>query len=360
VTQVDPGFHPENVLSMSLSLPSSRYKEDRQLIAFYDDLMQRLHSLPATIAAGAIVNLPLGGGGMNGDFRVEGRTFPQNQEPIAEKYIVTADYFRAMGVSLLRGRLFTDRDGRDGHDVIIVSQSVARKFWPDQDPIGKRVDMGLGNMKGWQDVVGVVPDVKREGLDQAAGLELYVPYSQVPITAMTLVIRSGMDPGALATAARAQVLAIDRNQPVYAIRTMREVVSGSLSGRRASTGLLGAFAGLALLLASIGIYGVVSNWVAQRTREIGIRSALGANPRDIAALVLGRAMLTVSIGMAVGLIASLALTRFLTSQLFEVKPHDAWTMSGVPVILGVVALAACYFPTRRATKVDPVTALRFE
>jgi putative ABC transport system permease protein len=360
VMQVDAGFHPENVLSMSLSLPASRYKEDRQLIAFYDDLMERLHSLPATVAAGAIVNLPLGGGGMNGDFRVDGRTFPQNQEPIAEKYIVTPDYFRAMGVSLLRGRLFSERDGRNGHNVIIVSQSVARKFWPDEDPIGKRIDMGLGDMKGWQEVVGVVPDVKREGLDQAAGMELYVPYSQVPVTAMTLVIRSTMEVGGLAAAARAQVLAIDKDQPVYAVRTMREVVSDSLSGRRASTGLLGTFAGLALLLASIGIYGVVSNWVAQRTREIGIRSALGANPRDIAALVLGRAMLTVSIGMAVGLIASLALTRFLSSQLFEVKPHDAWTMTSVPVVLGLVAIVACYFPTRRATRVDPITALRFE
>jgi putative ABC transport system permease protein len=360
VMQVDPGFHAENVLSMSISLPITRYKQDRQLIAFYDELTQRLRNLPATVAAGAIVNLPLGNGGMNGDFEVEGRTFPKNQEPFAEKYIVTPDYFRAMGVRLLRGRLFTEADGRNNHSVIIVGDSVARKFWPNEDPIGKRINMGLGDMKGWQDVVGVVPDVKRESLDRAAGLELYVPYTQVQSPAMTLVIRSTAEPGTLAAAARAQVLAIDKEQPVYDVKTMREVVSDSLSGRRVSTGLLAAFAGLALLLACVGIYGVVSNWVSQRTREIGIRSALGANPRDIAALVLGRALAMVSIGAAVGIAASFALTRFLASQLFGVQPHDAWTMAGVPVMLGLVAVASCYWPARRAVKIDPVAALRFE
>jgi putative ABC transport system permease protein len=360
VLQVDPGFRPENVLSMSIALPPARYSQDQKLIAFFDDLTGRLRNLPATVAAGAIVNLPLGNGGMNGDFQIEGRTFPRNQEPIAEKYIVTPDYFRAMGVSLLRGRLFTEQDGRHGQNVIIISDSVARKFWPDQDPIGKHMDMGLGDMKGFQDVVGVVADVKREALDRAAGLELYVPYTQVPSPAMTLVIRSTAEPRALAAAARAQVLAIDRDQPVYDVKTMRDVVSDSLSGRSVSTWLLAAFAGLALILASVGIYGVVSNWVSQRTREIGIRSALGADPRDIAALVLGRAMLMVAMGAAVGLAASLALTRFLSSQLFGAKPHDPWTLAAVPLVLGLVALLACYWPVRRALKIDPLTALRFE
>jgi putative ABC transport system permease protein len=160
VTQADPGFHPENVLSMSISLPSTRYEQNRRLIGFYDELMQRWRRLPDMIATGAIINLPLGGGGMNGDFRVEGVTFPHNQEPIAEKYIVTPGYFRAMGVSLLRGRVFTERDGRNGHDAIIMGQSVARKFWPDEDPIGKRIDIGLSDKAGWQEVVGVVGDVR--------------------------------------------------------------------------------------------------------------------------------------------------------------------------------------------------------
>ena len=206
------------------------------MIAFYDDLMQRLRYLPRTVAAGAIVNLPLGAGGMNGDFAVQGVTFPPNQEPLAEKYIITPDYFHAMGVRLLRGRFFTEQDGRGGANVIIVGESVARKFWPKQNPIGKRVDMQLGDRKGWQEIVGVVPDVRKDGLDMAAGFELYVPFVQVPTDGMDLTIRSTADPGTLAAAVRAQVLAIDREQPVYGIRTMQQVVADSLSGRRMSQG----------------------------------------------------------------------------------------------------------------------------
>jgi len=360
VMQVDPGFHAENVLTMSISLPSAKYKEDRQLIAFYDDLMARLRNLPRTVSAGAIINLPLGGGGMNGDFAVEGATFPPNQEPIAEKYIITPDYFRAMGVRLLRGRFFTEQDGRGASNVIIVGESVARKFWPHQNPVGKRVDMQLGDRKGWQEVVGVVPDVKREGLDVPAGFELYVPFTQVPTNGMTLVIRSTADPGTLAAAARAQVLAIDREQPVYGVETMQQVVADSLSGRRMSTWLLAAFAGLALLLASIGIYGVVSYWVSQRTREMGIRAALGADPGDIVRLVLGRGLLVVGVGILVGLLASLALSRFLASLLFEVQAHSVRTMAMVPLVLGAVAVAACLVPALRAARVDPMAALRSE
>ena len=360
VMHVDPGFHAENVLTMSISLPSATYKEDRQLIGFYDNLIGRLRNLPQTLAAGAIVNLPLGGGGMNGDFAIEGMTFRQDQAPIAEKYIITPDYFRAMGIRLLRGRFFTERDGRSGPDVIIVSESVARRFWPDERAIGKRVDMQLGDRKGWQQVVGVVPDVKREGLDLAAGYELYVPFAQVPVNAMTLAIRSTADPGILAAAARAQVLAIDREQPVYGVQTMQQVVADSLSGRRMSTGMLAAFAGLALLLSCIGIYGVVSYWVSQRTREMGIRAALGADPGDLVRLVLGRGLAVTGVGIAVGLLASLALSRFLTSLLFEVKPHDLRTMTIVPLVLGAVALAACLLPARRAARVDPMVALRSE
>jgi len=360
VMQVDPGFRAEKVLTMSVSLPSAKYKEDRQLIGFYDGLMQKLRDLPQTLAAGAIVNLPLGDGGMNGDFAIEGIAFRPDQAPIAEKYIVTPDYFRAMGVHLLQGRFFTEQDGRGGADVIIVGESVARKFWPNQSPLGKRVNMQLGDRKGWQEVVGVVPDVKRDGLDRAAGFELYVPFTQAPTNGMTLAIRSAADPGNLAAAARAQVLAIDREQPVYGVQTMQQVVADSLSGRRMSTALLAAFAGLALLLASIGIYGVVSYWVSQRTREMGIRAALGADPGNIVWLVLGRGLLVTGAGIVVGLLASLALSRFLTSLLFEVQPHDVRTMAMVPLLLGAVAVAACLLPALRAARVDPMVALRSE
>jgi putative ABC transport system permease protein len=362
VMQVDPGFHAENVLTMSISLPSAKYREDPQLIGFYDGLIGRLRNLPQTVAAGAIVNLPLGDGGMNGDFAIEGVTFPPNQEPIAEKYIVTPGYFRAMGVRLLRGRFFTEQDGRGGADVIIIGESVARKFWPNQSPLGKRVNIQFGHSdrKGWQEVVGVVPDVKRDGLDMAAGFELYIPFTQAPTNGMTLVIRSTGDPATLAAAARAQVLAIDREQPVYGVQTMQQVVADSLSGRRMSTGLLAAFAGLAVLLALIGIYGVVSYWVSQRTREMGIRAALGADPGHIVRLVLARGLIVTGAGIVVGLLSSLALSRLLASLLFEVKPHDLRTMAAVPLVLGVVALTACLIPARRAARVDPMVALRSE
>ena len=206
----------------------------------------------------------------------------------------------------------------------------------------------------------MVPDVKRDGLDMAAGFELYVPFTHVPTGGMTLAIRSTTDPGTLAAAARAQVLAIDREQPVYGVQTMQQVVADSLSERRMSTWLLAAFAGLALLLASIGIYGVVSYWVSQRTREMGIRAALGAGPGNIVRLVLGRGLLVTGVGIVVGLIASLALSRFLISLLFEVKPHDVRTMAMVPLVLGAVAVAACLVPALRAARVDPMVALRSE
>jgi predicted permease len=360
ILAVDPGFHAENVLTMDISLPASKYKTDPQRVAFFDNLIGRIRSLPGTLSAGAIINLPLGDGGMNGDFQIQGRTFPPNQSPMAEKCIVTPDYFRAMGVRLLRGRWFTDQDGRDAHTVAIVNESLARRFWPNQDPIGKRLDISLSEQSNWQEIVGVVADVKREALDASTTSEIYVPHSQTPSGAMALVIRSTADPANLAAAVRLRVAELDKEQPIFNVRTMQEVVSTSLSGRRMSTILLAAFAGCAMLLASIGIYGVVSYWVAQRTREIGIRSALGARQTDILRLVLGHGMLLAGAGTGIGLAASLVLTRFLASLLFGVTSHDLTTMASAAASLIGVALLACYIPARRAAKVDPLVALRFE
>ena len=360
ILAVDPGFRAENVLTLDISLPSSKYKTDSQLVSFYDNLLGRIRTLPGTLAAGAIINLPLGDGGMNGDFRIEGRTFPPNQEPIAEKSIVTPDYLRAMGQRLVRGRWFTEQDGRDAHTVAVINESLARRLWPNQDPVGKRLDIGLGQKANWQEIVGIVGDVKREALDASTTSEIYVPLAQIPASAMSLVIRSTADPGTLATAIRLRVAEIDKEQPIYNVRTMQEVVSTSLSGRRMSTILLAAFAGCAMLLASIGIYGVVSYWVAQRTREIGIRSALGACRADILRMVLGHGMLLAVLGTGIGLAASFALTRFLTTLLFGVTNHDRATIGFVAVTLIAVALLACYIPARRATQVDPLVALRFE
>jgi putative ABC transport system permease protein len=360
VLAVDPGFHAENVLTMDISLPSSKYKTDPQIVAFYDNLIGRIRALPGTLSAGAIINLPLGDGGMNGDFQIHGRTFPLHQEPIAEKCIVTPDYFRAMGVRLLRGRLFTEQDGRDSHTVAIINDSLARRFWPNQNPIGKRLDIGLGEKANWQEIVGVVADVRRQGLDASTTSEIYVPHRQIPASAMALVIRSTSDPATLATAVRLRVAEVDKEQPIFNVQTMQEVVSNSLSGRRMSTVLLAAFAGCAMLLASIGIYGVVSYWVSQRTREIGIRSALGARQSDILRLVLGHGMLLAVAGTTIGLTAALALTRFLASLLFGVSSHDVIAVAAAAAALIAVALVASYIPAHRAAKVDPLIALRFE
>jgi putative ABC transport system permease protein len=360
ILAVDPGFHAENVLTMDVSLPSSKYKEAPQIVAFFDNLLGRIRNLPGTLSAGAVINLPLDGGGMNGDFQVQGRTFPPNQLPVAEKSIVTADYFRAMGVRLLRGRLFTEQDGRDAHTVAIINESLARRLWPNQDPIGQRLDIGLTEKTNWQEIVGVVADVKGEALDASTTSEIYVPHPQTPASAMTLVIRSTADPATLAAAVRLRVAEVDKEQPIFNVRTMQEVVSNSLSGRRMSTILLAAFAGCAMLLASIGIYGVVSYWVAQRTREIGIRSALGARQSDILRMVLGHGMLLAAAGTGIGLAASLVLTRFLATLLFGVSSHDVTTMAASAAALIGVALLACYIPARRAAKVDPLVALRFE
>jgi putative ABC transport system permease protein len=265
-----------------------------------------------------------------------------------------------MGVRLLRGRLFAEQDGRDARAVAIINESLARRFWPNQDPIGKRIDIGLTQQTNWQEIVGVVADVKRQAMDASTTSEIYVPHAQTPVSAMALVIRSTSDPATLAAAVRLRVAEVDKEQPIFNVQTMRQVVSNSLSGRRMSTILLAAFAGCAMLLASIGIYGVVSYWVAQRTREIGLRSALGARPSDILRLVLGHGMLLAAVGTAIGLLASLVLTRFLSTLLFGVSNHDATTIASAAAALIGMALLACYIPAWRAANVDPLLALRFE
>ena len=361
VMQVDPGFQAENVLTLSISLPDAKYGDDQKRIAFFENVMGRIRALPGVVAVGGADHVPMDDGGVNGDFRLADRPpFPPGESPVTEKYAATPDYFRAMGMRLVRGRWFNEQDGRTGRRAVIINESFARRFWPNEVPIGKRMDLFYGSVEGWQEIVGVVADVRREGLDRAVTLEGYLPYAQSALNVMTLAVRATGDPAQLASAVRSQVLAVDPEQPVFNVKTMQQVVSDSLGARRLSTFLLALFAGLAMLLAAIGIYGVVSYWVSQRTREIGIRTALGAERADILRLVLGRGMLLVGIGVVGGLLASLALTRFLASLLFGVSTHDALTMAAVPVTLGLIALAACYVPARRAARVDPLVALRFE
>jgi putative ABC transport system permease protein len=356
---VDPGFHAENVLTMSVTLPAAKYKEDAQRQAFFDAALGRLRAMPGTLAAGAILNLPLSEGGMNGSVEIIGRTFPKDREPVTEKIIVTPEYFQAIGMRLLRGRWFTGQDGTKGHAAVIINEAMARQYWPHEDPIGKQMKIQLG-ISDVQEIVGVVADVKLDDLSAVPGNQTYLPYKDSPSDAMTLVVRTAADPLQIIPAVRRAIREIDSEQPIADVKTMQHVVSDSLGSRRISTGVVGAFAFFALLLASVGVYGVVSYWVSQRTREIGIRNAIGARRWDIFELVLSRGMLLVGGGVVAGLAASFILTRYLASLLFGVSTHDWMTMTAVPVVLAVIAFLACCIPARRASRIDPMVALRFE
>ncbi len=277
---------------------------------------------------------------------------------------VTPNYFHAMGIPLLRGRVFTEQDVRGKPGVIIINETLARRFWPDEDPIGERLAIGLsfddeGAPESYE-IVGIVGDVRHRRLDADVFPQMFLPYRQQTWDFMSFVLRTNGDPLRLVGGVRGQVRAVDKDQPVYGIRTMEQYVSASVAQRRFSMLLLGIFAALAVALAAGGTYGVISYSVSQRTHEIGIRMALGAQRRDIFKLVVGQGMGPVLIGVGIGLAASLALTRFLSSLLFGVSATDPVTFAGVAVLLAAVALLACYIPARRATRVDPLVALRYE
>jgi putative ABC transport system permease protein len=353
---VDPGFDAESVLSVPISLPQSRYKEDQQISTFFKEALQSIAAVPGVKAVGAINNLPLAGGGMNGTFRVEGQTVPAGQEPECEKYIVTPDYFRAMGIRLVAGRLFTEQDMANKPRVILVNENMALHFWPNQNPVGKRLAWG----NDWQEVVGVVGDVKHDGLEVASGFQSYEPFMQDPSSAMTMVIRTTSDPTNAVAAIKAQVREIDKDQPIPNVKTLNQIVADSVSQRRLSAVLLGAFAALALLLSTVGIYGVLAYSVTQRMHELGVRMALGAKTSDVLRLVLSNGMKLALTGVSIGLAGAFVLTRLMTKLLFGVTPTDATTFAVASALLVAVSLLACYVPARRATKVDPLVALRYE
>ena len=358
--QTDPGFDARGVLTASVSLPEAAYSKDEQLTAFYDRVTEQAAALPGVEAVGAIMPLPLGDNNMTISFTVNGQPDPgAGAQPVAGARIITPGYLRAMGVPLARGRGFNDADTADSPKVIIINQTLARRYFPGEEPLGKRLTVGLNDIDG--EVVGVVGDVHDESLVKEPKPEFYVPYKQVPMGSMSLVVRTkGGDPNALAAPLRSVVQSADKDLPVYQIRPMERLVSDSVARQRFSMTLLVAFAGLALALAAVGIFSVMSFLVAQRTHEIGVRVALGAQGRDILLLVLGYGMALVLAGIVVGLAGAFALTRLMTALLYGVSATDALTFAGVPVLLGAVALLACLVPARRATKVDPMVALRYE
>jgi putative ABC transport system permease protein len=359
--KTDPGFNPDHVLTMNLTLPMLKYKEEAQRAAFYSDLVQRVKTFPGVESAAVVNYLPLGGSNSSDSYLVEGEPEPPpGQENDGRYRVASPDYFRTMQISIVRGRGFTDQDKAGATPVVMVNEAFVRKHWPNQDPIGKRIRFyGPLERAPWMEVIGVIADVKHE-LNLPVTPEYYLPYAQDAWPGMVLVARTSVDPSSLAGALRQQVLAIDKDQPVFDVKTMQEVRSTSVAVYSFSSAMLGIFAFVALLLASIGIYGVMAFAVAQRTQEIGIRIALGARSADVLKLVVTHGMKLALIGMLLGLGGSWALTRFMEKLLVGVQATDVLTFSLVSVCLLVTAFVACYVPARRATKVDPLVALRYE
>jgi len=356
--RVDPGFNPDHLVTLRLILNRTPYPNNPQVVTFYSQLLDRVRTTPGVSSAAAISTLPLSGNNTDTNFLIEGRPQPPpNQEPSAWYNSVSSDYFQTMQLPVVKGRAFAETDNDKSPLVVIISESMARRYWPNEDPLGKRIGRGPDR---WREIVGVVRDVKHFALDADTPPTMYFPMLQVPARAMNLVVRTAGDPLSLAPALRAQVWEGDRNLAIGNLGTMNDLVSSSIAQQRFILSLLACFAALALLLASVGIYGVMSYSVAQRAQEIGIRMALGAKVGDILRLVFRRGLALTLLGVAIGMILAFALTRLMTSLLFGVTPTDATTFATVAVGLVLVALVACLIPARRATKVDPLVALRYE
>jgi putative ABC transport system permease protein len=357
--RVNPGFNPDRVLSFSLALPRVRYSTDPKMVAAVAEIERRLQADPRVQHEGAISGLPLTGSVYTGAATVEGRPAGEYQRELWHKS-VTTDYFRAIGTPLLHGRMLDDHDGKPGGQLVtMVNETLARKYFPGEDAVGKRIRFGRPTEKDpWVVIVGVVADAKQDGMDQPVQPEVYVPFADDTASPVSFVLRSSADPAELAALVRREVHAVDKDLVPTDIITMRELVSGSLQQERFRTALLAGFAGAALLLAAIGIYGVLAYLVTQRTREIGIRMALGAQQPQLLAMIFRQGMGPVAYGVALGIAGALACARLIRTLLSGVDATNPATYAAAAAILLMVAMCACYFPARRATKVDPMVALR--
>jgi predicted permease len=360
---LDPGFRSENVLTVTTNLPRSKYAELPKRMAFYQQVLERINALPGVTAAACTTAVPLTWKGGTNSFSVDGQTQMLGQSALHRQ--ISADYFQTLGIPLRQGRHFNEHDGPESLPVAIINETMARQFWPDGEVIGKRFKLGSPDSPNpWLTIVGIAGDVKQMGLDASVKAEMYLPYQQVSYNISfapnNLVIHTVGDPLSLVAALRQAVWAVDRDQPISNIQTMEEILASEVSQRRLGMSLLAAFAALALLLASLGIYGVLSYAVTQRTPEIGMRMALGAQPGDVLRMVLGEGMRLVLLGLGIGLSASFALTRVMANLLFGVSATDPITFIAITLLLIVVALLACYIPARRATRIDPMVALRHE
>jgi putative ABC transport system permease protein len=359
--RVDPGIRTDHLLTMKLALPYAKYREPQQQAAFFQQAMERIKALPGVQSVGVVNNLPLSGDGGVYTFTIEGRPSASAQDdPVAVWRAVNPDYFRTMGMQLRRGREFTERDQPGAPEPVIINETLARRFWPGEDPIGKRIQTYDLEPRPWREIVGVVNDIKPANLSEDSSPEIYAPFSQRPRMVVTLIARTTGKPEQLAAAMRAAIQLVDKEQPVFRVKTMEQFFYDAVAAPRATMALMGVLAIAALILAAVGIYGVMAYAVTQRQHEIGIRMALGARAGDVLGMVIKQGMQLTGAGVAAGLLASFALTRLMKDLLFGVEATDPTTFATIALLLAGVALLACYLPARRAMKVDPMVAIRRE
>jgi putative ABC transport system permease protein len=361
--QVKSGLNPTNVLTFSVALPDIRYEGEKQS-RFYEDLVAHTQSLPGIQSASNVIPLPLSGDRFSISFQIDGRPVARKDEPSADFFSIGVGYFRTMGIPIVKGRDFNDRDQHKSTPVIIVTETFARKFFPGEDAIGKRIQPGINTFDNehstMREIVGVVADVRNRSLSTEPKPAYYVPQTQTPFDQMTVVVKTASDSHSVISAVTKEVGVLDRDLPVFSVRTMDDYLASSVAAPRFNTTLLSIFAAVALALTIVGLYGVMSYSVAQRTNEIGIRMALGAQTRDVLSLIVRQGFKFVLLGLALGLAGAFALTRLISTLLFGVTTRDPLTFAVVAALLAFVALLACYIPALRATRVDPMEALRYE
>jgi putative ABC transport system permease protein len=351
------------VLTFNIGLPETKYDTAKQA-QFFQDVKTRLESLPGVQSASSVVPLPLSGDRFVISFQIEGREVAKKDEPSADIFMTGVGYFRTLGIPIVKGRDFETRDQYGSTPVVIINEEFARQFFPNEDPIGKRMRPGLRMFEGekptFKEIVGVVGNIRNRTLSTPPEPNYYVPQTQVPFSQMTVVVKTTTDPKSVLSAVTKEVAAMDPELPLFGVKTMREYLASSVATPRFSTTLLSIFAGVALVLTLVGLYGVMSYSVAQRTNEIGIRLALGAQTRDVLVMIVKQGSKLILLGLVIGLAGAYALTRLISSLLFGVTTKDPLTFGAAAMLLALVAFLACYIPAWRATKVDPMDALRYE